>query len=110
VLNINTNGMPLTAELAELLLESGVDLIVIGIDGFSKEIFEKIRVNADRDVVYANIEHLLALRNSNGAGPEIQVQFIGMDENEHELVAFTAYWLAGGVTLKVRKKLKRSGV
>jgi hypothetical protein len=109
-LNINTNGMPLTAELAQPLLESGVDLVVIGIDGFSKETFEKIRVNGERDVVYANIEHLLTLRNSNGEGPEIQAQFIEMDENEHELEAFTAHWLARGATLKVRKKLSWGGI
>jgi sulfatase maturation enzyme AslB (radical SAM superfamily) len=108
-LNVNTNGMPLTPELAEPLLDSGVDLIVIGIDGFSKETFEKIRVNADRDVVYANVEHLLAAKAANGSDAEIQVQFIEMDENEHELEPFKAYWLARGATLKIRKKLSWGG-
>ena len=108
-LNINTNGMLLTPETAELLLKSGADLIVIGIDGFSKKTFEKIRVEADRDVVYANVEHLLAARQTRGSGPEIQVQFIEMDENRHELEAFQAYWLARGATLKVRKMLSWGG-
>jgi pyruvate-formate lyase-activating enzyme len=108
-LNVNTNGMPLTPELVKPLLESGVDLVVIGIDGFSKETFEKIRVNADRDVVYANVEHLLSVRESRGGGPEIQVQFIEMDENEHELEEFKAYWLARSATLKVRNKLSWGG-
>ena len=37
-LNINTNGMLLTPELIEPILESGVDLVVFGIDGLSREV------------------------------------------------------------------------
>ena len=108
-LNINTNAMPLTPELVEPLLESGANLIVFGIDGFSKETFEKIRVNAVRDEVYTNIENFLAARKVRSYGPDIQVQFIEMDENEHELDLFKAYWLARGASLKVRKKLSWGG-
>ncbi len=107
--NINTNGMLLTPDVAELVLDSGADLIVFGIDGLSRETFEKIRVGASRDIVYANVEHLLALRRARGHGPEIQVQFIEMDENEHELKEFKKYWLARGATLKVRTKLSWGG-
>ncbi len=108
-LNINTNGMLLTAELVEPLLNSGADLFVFGIDGFSKETFEKIRVKGDRDVVYANVEQFLAARHASTSEPEIQVQFIEMDENGHELEDFKAYWLARGATLKVRNKLSWGG-
>jgi pyruvate-formate lyase-activating enzyme len=108
-LNVNTNGMPLTPDLAEPLLKSGGDLVVIGIDGLSNETYEKIRVDGDRDVVYANVEHFLVRREALRSNPEIQVQFIEMDENEHELEAFKTYWLARGATLKVRKKLSWGG-
>ncbi|MBI3669746.1 MAG: radical SAM protein [Acidobacteria bacterium] len=104
-LNVNTNGVLLTPELAGPILDSGVDLIVIGIDGFSRETYARVRVGGDRDVVYANVENLLAVRNARGTAPEIQVQFIEMDENEHELEAFCTHWLARGATLKLRNKL-----
>jgi len=108
-LNINTNGMLLTADLVEPILDSGVDLIVFGIDGFSAEVYERIRVRGVRDVVYANAERLLAARRKRTTGPEIQVQFIEMDENEHELEQFNAYWLERGAVLKVRNKLSWGG-
>ncbi|MBI1876119.1 MAG: radical SAM protein [Acidobacteria bacterium] len=108
-LNINSNGMLLTADLAERILDSGVDLIVFGIDGFTAETFERIRVRAVRDVVYTNVERLLALRRARGQGPEIQIQFIEMDENSHELEAFSEHWLHHGATLKVRNKLSWGG-
>ncbi len=108
-LNINTNGMLLTPELIGPILDSGVDLVVFGLDGFSREIYESIRVGASRDRVYANVEAFLAERDARGATPEVQVQFIEMDENEHESAEFTSYWLERHATVKVRNKLSWGG-
>ncbi len=107
--NINTNGMLLTPEWAEPIIDSDVDLVVIGIDGFSAEVFEKIRIEAKRDVVYSNVEHFLNVIKERGNGPEVQVQFIEMDENKHELEQFKAYWLERGATVKARRMLSWGG-
>lgn len=108
--NINTNGMLLTPNLAVPIIESGVDLIVFGIDGFTAETFEKIRVEAKRDIVYANVEHLLKVRKEYGNKPEIQVQFIEMEENKHEFEEFKNYWLKKGATIKARRMLSWGGI
>lgn len=108
-LNINTNGMLLTPDLAEPIMDSGVDLVVFGIDGFSKETYEKIRVDGDRDQLYSNVEHFLAARQARTSGPEVQVQFIEMNENLHELGEFQTYWLARGATIKARRMLSWGG-
>jgi pyruvate-formate lyase-activating enzyme len=108
-LNINTNGMLLSPQLAERILDSGVDLVVFGIDGFSRKTFEQIRVGANRDVVYSNVEHFLEARRARNKGPEVQVQFIEMEENTVEIEEFSEYWLARGATLKLRNKLSWGG-
>ena len=108
-MNVNTNGQLLVPEVAAPLLTSGVGTIVIGIDGFSAPVYASVRVNGDRDVVYRNVEHLLELRQAMQDGPEIQVQFIEMDENEHEMRAFAEHWLERGATVKVRNKLSWGG-
>jgi sulfatase maturation enzyme AslB (radical SAM superfamily) len=108
-LNLNTNGQLLTPDVAGPLLESGVDLIVIGIDGFSAPVYASVRVNGDRDVVYRNVEHLLEERERLGSPVEVQVQFIEMDENEHEMRRFAEYWLERGAVVKVRNKLSWGG-
>lgn len=54
---INTNATLLTEEISEMLIDSGIDFISIDCDGYSKEVYEKIRVNAKRDEVYTNIEY-----------------------------------------------------
>ena len=104
-LNINTNGMLLKPERADAVLDSGVDLVVFGIDGFSAKTYEHIRVNGKRNELYANIEHFLTERQKRYYGPEVQVQFIEMDENEHEREGFVKYWVERGATVKVRNKI-----
>ncbi len=108
-LNINTNGMYLTPDIAVPIIESGVDLVVIGIDGFSAEVFEKIRIEANRDVVYSNVEYFIQARNAYPEPPEVQVQFIEMEENKHELDEFKQYWLKRGATIKARRMLSWGG-
>ena len=108
-LNVNTNGMPLTRVVADRLLSSGADLIVVGIDGFSAPVYEKIRIGGNRDILYSNVEYLVEARRARAAGPEIQVQFIEMPENAHELQLFADYWLARGATVKVRNQLSWGG-
>ena len=108
-ININTNGMLLTPDWADPIMDAGVDLVVIGIDGFSAEAFEKIRVEAKRDVVYSNVEYFLKRKKERGDGPEVQVQFIEMQENSHELEEYKEYWLTRGATIKARRMLSWGG-
>lgn len=108
-LNINSNGMLLTPDLDDAILESGAHLIVFGVDGFSKASFEKYRAKADRDVVYGNVERLLARRDERGSKMAIQVQLIVMEDNENELDLYSAHWLARNAVVKVRRQLSWGG-
>ncbi len=108
-LNLNTNGMLLAPDVAERIARSPLRMAVIGIDGFSPGVYERIRVNGVRDEVYGNVENLLRARQARKHGPEVMVQFIEMDENAHELEAFKEHWLARGATAKVRNKLSWGG-
>ena len=108
-ISINTNGVLLTPDLDGPILDSGIERIVFGVDGLSKPVFEKVRLGADHATVYGNIERLLKARERRGGGPEIFVQFIEMDENEHELEDYRRYWLERGASLKIRNKLSWGG-
>jgi radical SAM protein with 4Fe4S-binding SPASM domain len=107
---LNTNGTRFTEEVAEWVIESGLDLVMFSLDGFSAEVFERIRVGAHRDEVFANVERLLAIKARRGAKtPRVEVQFSMMDQNEHEVDRFREYWLARGADVKVREKLSWGG-
>ncbi|MFO1078466.1 MAG: radical SAM protein [Planctomycetota bacterium] len=106
---LNTNGMLLTADIAERLLDAGLSQLVIGLDAFSAASYAKIRCGGDRDVVYRNVEKLLELRLRRETGPEIMVQFIAMAENTGEFEAFRDHWVARGATVKARHMLSWGG-
>lgn len=108
-LNLNTNGMNLTARVARELLDTSLSSIVIGIDGFTKRTYEKFRVLGDRDRVYGNVRYLLEERARRGGGPEVMVQFIEMGTNIDEFEQYRDYWLDLGATVKLRRQLSWGG-
>ena len=57
--NMNSNGTLLDDEMAEMILDSGIDFISFDCDGFSAEVYEKIRVNGKRDIFYNNLLNLI---------------------------------------------------
>lgn len=107
---LNTNGTRFTAEVAEWVIESGLDLVMFSLDGFSADVFESIRVGARRDEVYRNVERLLEIKaRRRAAAPRVEVQFSMMEANQHEVDEFRAYWLERGADVKVREKLTWGG-
>lgn len=101
--NMNTNGTLLNDEMANMLLDSGIDFISVDVDGFSKEVYEKIRVGADRDVLYQNILNFVNLwKKRDGKKPYFEIKVIEMEENKHEVQQIVDYWLDKGVGVGVR--------
>lgn len=58
----HTNGTLLTKEKSEQILEAAPDLISFSFDGFSKEVYEKIRIGAGFEKTVDNIKQFLRLR------------------------------------------------
>ena len=109
-INLNTNAMLLDEEMAEMLLDSGLSFISIDCDGFSSEVFEKIRVRANRDQVYKNIEHLLKLKKERNVDtPIIEVKIMEMKENKAEVDKVLEYWKARGAWTCVRRLISWGG-
>ena len=106
---LNTNGTRFTGEVAEWVIESGLDLVMFSLDGFSSAVFESVRVGANRDEVFANVERLLEIKARRGATTRVEVQYSMMDVNEHEVDQFREYWLARGADVKIREKLSWGG-
>lgn len=110
-ISMNTNGTLLDAEMAEMLLDSQIDFISIDCDGFSKEVYEKIRINGNRDVTYSNIEHLLKRKKELGlAKPIIEIKTMEMEENKHEIDQIIKYWRERGAWTTTRRLISWAGL
>lgn len=109
-INFNSNGTLLNKEMSEMLLDSGLDYVSFDCDGYSKEVYEKIRVNGDRDVMYANVEYFLKRREERGLKkPIVEVKVIEMEENAHEVNAIVQHWRKLGAWTAVRRLISWRG-
>jgi len=83
---ISTNAVLLNEEKTKELLESGLDKIILDLDGTSKESYEQFRVGAQFELVLGNIRHfcrqkqVLKLRK-----PFIELQFVLTKLNQNEV-------------------------
>jgi len=103
---LNTNACLMSPDLAEKLVNSGLDEIIVGMDAMTEETYKRIRVGGNFQETISNIEHLISLKRIRGLHkPSLVLQFIVMEENAHEVDAFKDYWLKKGVIVKIRPKL-----
>ena len=84
---ISTNlNKPLTPDMAERLIRSGLDVMIISLDGTTQEVYEVYRVGGHLDRVLANIRLLVEKRKELGCKtPYMEWQFIVMRQNEHQI-------------------------
>jgi MoaA/NifB/PqqE/SkfB family radical SAM enzyme len=81
-----TNGTLLTEQKARALIASGLDNLWISIDGATANSFADVRLGAQLPLVIENVMRLRRLRKgSHFARPEIDVAFVAMKRNIHEL-------------------------
>ena len=80
-------------KLEQGTLNAGIDLIIISIDGNTKETYEKIRIGGDFEKLEQNIEYLLHYRNEKKySRPLVRLQYVKMKENIQEFEEFKARW------------------
>ena len=77
---------PLTPEMAEKLIRSGLDVLIISIDGTTQEVYEVYRVGGQLERVLDNIKLLVQKKKELGSRtPYLEWQFIVMRQNEHQV-------------------------
>ena len=91
---MNTNATLLDGRTAEKLVDSGLTRLLIGLDGASKETYERVRVGADFEVVVGNIRRFLKIRQEKkNSLPAVRLSFVVTDLNRAEADDFVAQWV-----------------
>ena len=76
----------LTPDLAERLVRSGLDVLIVSLDGTTQEVYQVYRVGGRLERVLDNIKLLDETRKRLGSKtPYIEWQFIVMRQNEHQI-------------------------
>ncbi|MCE5248801.1 radical SAM protein [bacterium] len=99
---LNTNAVLFTEQTIDRIGKLNLTEIIVGIDAFTRETYDKIRCGGDFDRVVSNVRKMLAQRWEH---TRVTVQFIVQELNEHEEKAFRSFWLDRGAAVKIRQKL-----
>ena len=107
---LNSNANLLDASAAQELIDSGLDALYVGIDAASPETYARVRVGGKYQRVVDNVLRLVELQRTQGRPrPQVHVQFVEMDENQHEKQRFIDFWKDQGVVVKIRPKVSWAG-
>ena len=87
----NTNGMLLTENRSEQLIDVGLDRISVSVDGTDPEAFERERRGAGFHRIVKNIDRLMELRDKKAASnPKVRVQTVKLPRID--LNEYTRFW------------------
>lgn len=100
----STNGQMLTPELCRSLVQSGLDQIIVSVDGTTQDVYEQYRVGGSLQKAIDGIRNLTSARDELcKRNPAIVVQFIVFRHNEHQIAdikRLAKEWGADKVVLK----------
>ncbi|MCD6289017.1 MAG: radical SAM protein [Anaerolineae bacterium] len=95
---ISTNATLLDEERAKRLLESGLSVIYLSLDGMRPETYQAIRVQADYERTNENIRRFIQMKREGGyKAPFVNLQIIQMKQTQDEIEEFVRAWSIPGV-------------
>lgn len=82
----STNGHYFTEENIQKTIESGLDSMIVSLDGVTQASYEKYRVKGKLDKVLSGTKQLMAAKKAaKSRTPNVALQFLVMKHNEHEI-------------------------
>jgi len=91
-LSISTNMHLMDAVKRRAILETGIETVIISIDGIKKETHEAIRPRTNYDRILDNTLGLIRLRNGEGYKTRFVIRFIQQPRNHHEWEPYREFW------------------
>jgi radical SAM protein with 4Fe4S-binding SPASM domain len=103
----SSNAHYFDEKTAETTVASGLDTIIISVDGATQKTYSHYRVGGSLEKVLAGTRHLVAAKKRlKSKTPYIYLQFIVMKHNEHELAAMERLAIELGVDRFLKKTVQ----
>lgn len=84
--NLSTNLSSIGRAQIDLLLETGLEYLVVSLDGLDAETYRRYRVGGQFEVVFDNLNYLMERRRKLKKNtPRVEWQFLVMKHNEHQI-------------------------
>jgi radical SAM protein with 4Fe4S-binding SPASM domain len=82
---ISTNGHFLSGENCEKIITSGLDKLIISLDGIDQETYSAYRKDGDFNTVIEGIGNISDAKRRNKSSLKIEIQFLVNKLNEHQI-------------------------
>ena len=82
----STNAQTLNSETAKSLVKSGLDKLIVSIDGTTQETYSTYRQGGSLEKVLEGVKQVVKWRNElKSTTPLLEIQFLVLKSNEHEM-------------------------
>lgn len=82
----STNAHFIDDKVAEDIIHSGLDQLIISMDGTTQEVYEQYRVHGELNKVLEGTENIIAAKKRlNSSTPKVIFQFLVVKHNEHQI-------------------------
>ncbi len=82
----STNAQFIDSELARLIVQSGLDKLIVSVDGATQEVYEQYRVGGNLELTLDALKHIQHWkRELHSKTPFLEIQFIVFKNNEHQI-------------------------
>ncbi len=94
---MSTNATLLDDRRVDLLLDCGLDYVILAFDGATKETYEKYRIGATFEKTRENIWNFLNKKLDRKSPIYVVLQMVMLKDNIHEIDAYKKLWSIPGV-------------
>ncbi|MBU0536740.1 MAG: radical SAM protein [Nanoarchaeota archaeon] len=88
---ISTNGQLMNAKLSKQLVDSGLDMIRFSLEGYTKNVYEKIRIGGSFDKLVSNIKQFRKIRGEQKK-PLMEINSVLIKEDMKYAKNFYRFW------------------
>jgi len=82
----STNAQLLNSQMAKSLVESGLDKLIISMDGATQKVYEKYRIGGKLSLAIKGVEEINYWKKQlKSPTPFVEIQFVVFKTNEHQL-------------------------
>jgi len=99
---VATNGHFLTRENAERLSVSGLNKLVVSLDGMDQSSYSSYRKNGNMELVIEGIRNVAEARKRNSSSLKLIIQFLVNKKNEHQIPAAEKFVREVKASLKLK--------
>ncbi len=110
-IQLATNGILLTRDIADAVLTLGIDFISFSLDTINKDVYSKVRVGSEYTMVLKNIEYLRKEKKLRRLKlPEIQVSMVETSQTRELKHDFISYWVNKVDRVRIYREHSSGGV